>query len=112
MQRAEHQPETISLTIYGGIYFKLWRVPDADTIIPQHSHEWDHLTAVLQGMVRVWRDGELLGDFMAPATVRIPAGCKHSFRTLTPGTVFACIHNAEHGDEPPIREEHTLELED
>ena len=112
MKLAEHQPETVSIIIYGGIYYKLWRVPDAGTYIPQHSHEYDHLTALLQGVARIWRDGELLGDFMAPATVRIPAGCKHSFQTLTPGTVFACIHNAEHGEEPAVRDAHTLEMED
>jgi len=114
MKRAEHQPETVSLTIYAGIYLKLFRVPDADTIVPTHAHTFDHITAVLQGVVRVWRDGELVGDFMAPATIRIPAGCKHALRTLTPGAVFACIHNADRleGDEPAVAEEHHLELED
>ena len=110
MKPAEHQPETISLSIYGGIYMKTWRVPDADTLIAQHSHSYDHLTAIIQGMVRVWRDGEHIGDFMAPATVRIPARCKHRFLTLTPGTVFACIH-AE-GTEDAVHEEHLIEMED
>jgi hypothetical protein len=115
MKRAEHQPETLSLTIYGGIYMKLFRVPAADTLVPTHAHTYDHITAVLQGMVRVWRDGVLVGDFMAPATVRIPAGCKHAFRTLTPSATFACIHNADHVDsdgDPAVEAEHHLELED
>jgi quercetin dioxygenase-like cupin family protein len=114
MKRAEHQPETVSLTIYAGIYYKVWRVPDADTLIPQHSHAFGHLTAVLQGMVRVWRDDEHIGDFMAPATVRIPAHAVHRFLTLTPGCLLACIHNAtdlEDG-EPNVFAEHNLELED
>ena len=114
MRRAPNQPETMSLTIYAGIYYRVWHVPDADTLIPQHSHTWDHITAVLQGMVRVWRDDELLGDFMAPATIRIPAGRLHRFMTLTPGCVFACIHNADHldGDEPAVSQAASLELED
>jgi hypothetical protein len=39
----------------------------------------------------------------------------HSFLTLTPGVVLACIHNADHlveADEPAIAEEHNLELEE
>lgn len=114
MKRAEHQPETVSVTIFAGIYYKVWRVPDADTIIPQHSHVYDHMTAILQGWVGVWRDGKHVGDFLAPAVVRIPAGCKHRFRTLNADCVFACIHNANHieGDEPAVAEEHHFVLED
>lgn len=115
MKRAEHQPETLSVTIYGGIYYKLWRVPDAGTLIPQHSHTFDHLTALLQGAVRVWCDDAMLGDYRAPATLKIAAGTKHSFVTLVPATVLACIHNADRlddDDEPVIAERHDLELED
>jgi hypothetical protein len=114
MKRAEHQPETISVTIYGGIYYKVWRVPDAGTIIPQHSHDFDHLTAVLAGGVEVWRDGVPMGDVWAPATIEIQAECKHMFRTLTADCRFACIHNADRldGDEPAVHEEHNLVEED
>lgn len=113
MQRAEHQPETISVTIYGGIYYKLWCVPDEGTLIPQHAHEYDHLTALLQGAVRVWRDEVMVGDYRAPATLQIGAGKKHAFLTLTPGAVLACIHNADHLEdgEPTIRDRHDLVLE-
>ena len=114
MQRAEHQPETLNVTIYGGVYYKVWSVQDAHTLTPQHSHEYDHLTAILRGLVRVWRDDEHIGDFLAPATVRIPAGCKHRFETLVGSCVFACIHNADRldGDAPAVREEHHLVTED
>lgn len=114
MKRAENQPETVSCIVYGGVYYKLWRIPDADTLVPQHSHHWPHLTAILQGMVRVWRDDELVGDFMAPATVQIPAHAMHRFLSLVPGTVLACIHNADRLEdgEPAVAAEHTLELED
>ena len=111
MKRAEHQPETISSTIYGGIYYRLWSVPDAGTILPQHAHCYDHLTALLDGSVRVWCDHELVGDFTAPATIKIPAHRLHSFQTQTPGCVFACIHNADHADpdgEPAVAAEHQL----
>jgi hypothetical protein len=55
-----------------------------------------------------------MGDFTAPATLKIPALRMHEFHTLTP-CEFACIHNADHADpdgEPPIAAENHLELED
>jgi hypothetical protein len=117
MKRAPNQPETISLTIYAGVYYKVYRVPDADTLLPQHAHSYGHLTALLQGRVRLWREGEDDGpaEYCAPATIRIPAHIMHSFLTLTPGVVLACIHNADHlaaDDEPAVAAHHHLELED
>ena len=114
MKRAEHQPETVSVSIYAGIYYKVWRVPDAETAIPQHSHRFDHITALLHGSVRLWRDGELMGDYRAPATIRIPAHTMHMFLTMEPDCMLACIHNADHvdGDEPAVAEYAQLELED
>ena len=115
MKRAEHQPETVSIKIYAGIYYRVYHVPDADTILPQHSHEFDHLTAVLSGIVAVSRDGGQPDVYKAPATIEIPAGCKHAFRTMTPGCIFACIHNADRLDqdhEPQVRDEHHLVMEE
>jgi len=115
MKRATHQPETVSVSIYAGIYYKVWRVRDAGSVIPQHAHAHDHLTALLQGAVRVWCNDALVGDLLAPATIKIAAGDKHAFGTLKPDTVLACIHNADHldaDDEPAVSELHTLDLED
>lgn len=110
MKAAEHQPETVSVTIYGGVFYKVWRVPDADTLVPQHSHDYDHMTCILQGLVRVWRDDEWVGDFLAPGTIRIPAHCKHRFLTLTPGVVLACVHREDTAE--AVAEEHHLVTED
>ena len=115
MKRAPNQPETISVTIYAGIYYRVYRIPDADTLIPQHGHEYGHLTALLQGRVRVSREGDdEISEHCAPATIRIPAHIMHSFLTLTPGVVLACIHNSDHleANEPAVAEEHNLELEE
>jgi mannose-6-phosphate isomerase-like protein (cupin superfamily) len=115
MKAATHQPDTISVTIYGGIYYKVWYVRDANTIVPTHAHEYDHITALLSGVVAVSRDGGEPVEYKAPATIEIPAGCKHTFTTLHAHTVFACIHNADRLDdegEPAVRDEHHLELEE
>ena len=115
MKRAPNQPETISVSIYAGIYMKVYRVPDADTLLPQHAHSFPHLTALLQGRVRVSREGDdEISEHCAPATIRIPAHIMHSFLTLTPGVVLACIHNADHleADEPAVATRHDLEFEE
>src|SRR4051812_4164940 len=110
MKRAEHQP-TSDLTLYAGIFVKTWAVRDAGTMLPQHSHQWPHLTLVVSGSVRVWRDHELMGDFTAPETIKIPALAKHMFQTLAGNTVLACIHASE-AAEIEIAEEHQIVVED
>jgi len=114
MKRAEHQPITVALTIFAGVYAKAYIVPDAGSLLPQHSHKTGHVTAVTAGSVRAWRDDELLGDFHAPALICIPANTMHSFLTLSDNAGLICIHNADHleDDEPAVAEEHSLDLED
>jgi len=110
MKRAENQP-TSELVLYAGIYCKLWSVPDRGTLLPQHSHVWDHISLIVQGAVRVWRDEDLIGDFKAPAMIKIEAYALHKFLTLTDNTTIACLHNADHADpegEPVIAAEHQL----
>jgi quercetin dioxygenase-like cupin family protein len=111
MKRAERQPETVWLEIFGGIYCKLYRVPDAGTVLPQHSHRFPHLTFVASGAVYVERDGKPAGRYDAPSLIRILAHTKHAFTTLGPDTVLACIHNADHAEadgEPAIAAEHQI----
>lgn len=114
MKRAEHQPYS-ELTLFAGIYLKTWTVQDRGTLLPQHAHTWDHISLIVSGVVRIWADEELLGDFSGPHAVKIAAGVKHSFLTLSDMVRIACIHNADHAEadgEPPIAETHNLVLED
>jgi len=114
MKRAPNQP-TSELLIYAGIYAKLWHVADAGTLLPQHAHRHSHISLVATGSVRVWQDDTLIGDFRAPAMVKIPAQALHKFLTLDDDVCIVCIHNADHADpdgEPPIAAAHALELED
>ena len=97
-------------------------VPDAgNTLIPQHGHSMRApiIQRLLQGPRSVrWRaDGDVSTgptEYCAPATIRIPAHIMHSFLTLEPETVLACIHNADHleADEPAVAERHDLEFEE
>jgi hypothetical protein len=116
MKRAENQPETISVTVYGGVFAKQYRVPDAGTLVPSHAHHYDHLTAVTAGAVEAWAGDTSLGKFEAPAFIKVAAHLKHRFLTLKPGTQFCCLHAvgaAESVDEDAlIAERHDLVLED
>jgi hypothetical protein len=114
VKRAVNQPVTTSLTIFAGIYAKAYSVPDVGTLLPQHSHQTGHVTAITAGSVRAWRGETLLGDFHAPAMLSIPAHALHHFLTLTPAVGLICIHNADHvdGDEPAVSQHARLDLED
>jgi quercetin dioxygenase-like cupin family protein len=51
------------------------------------------MTLVSRGTVEAWQDGELLGEYKAPAIVKIPAGKKHAFIAVTDDVVLCCLHN-------------------
>jgi quercetin dioxygenase-like cupin family protein len=114
MKRAERQPEMTDLTLYAGIFCKRWTVPDRGTLLPQHSHEHPHISYIVSGAVRVWCGEQELGDYAAPAAIKIEARELHQFLTLTDDVTILCIHNADHieGDEPAVAAEHQFDLED
>lgn len=111
MKRAEHQPTT-ELLVYAGIFCKVWTVADAGTLLPQHSHQWDHISLIVAGSVQIWRGDEDIGDYHAPAMVRIPAHTFHKFLTLSPGVVIACVHAVGEADAVVVEREHAIDMED
>ena len=114
MKRAPNQPVTTALTIFGGIYAKAYRVPDAGTLLPQHSHVTSHLTALTSGAVRVFVGNDNGTYYEAPALIKIDALTFHSFVTVSDNVGLICIHNADHldADEPATRAMQELEYED
>lgn len=113
MKRAPNQPVG-SLCLYAGLYAKTWEIRDRGTLLPQHSHHWPHISYVVSGVVRVWQDDEMLGDFVGPCAIKIPALAMHKFLTLSDCVVILCLHNADHieGEEPAVAEYAHLDLED
>lgn len=90
-----------------GLFVKQMHILKAGTRVPQHAHVYDHLTMLATGSVRVWKDGALDGDYIAPTGIMIAAGIKHTFEALEDDTVAYCIHAAT--GEVPIMAEHQLE---
>jgi hypothetical protein len=87
-----------------GVFIKEMRLPKAGTLVPQHSHEYDHTSFLAKGSVLF--EGK---ELKAPTPIFIPAGKKHTFVSLEDDTLILCIHNVSHTGKIEIREEHTLE---
>lgn len=91
---AEPIVETIQADV-AGLYFRSVLLIDANTIIPQHIHPYDHATFVGSGSVRVWVNGESIGDFRAGTAIPIAAYHQHVFCSLEPMTRLCCVHHTE-----------------
>lgn len=76
--------------------------------VPQHAHEYPHLSMLAVGAVYVWKDGKPLGRFDAPTGILIEANAKHTFAALVDGTLLYCIHAVDEDGEPRIVAEHQL----
>jgi len=107
--RADNQPVGgIEYFSADGVHIMQITVPNKGTLIPQHSHAYDHTTLVTSGAVKVWQDEVLTGEFVAPTAVYIKAGVKHTFETLEDNTSLYCIHNISRKGVVEVLEEHQL----
>jgi len=91
-----------------GIEVRHIHVHRAGTAVPQHSHEFPHLTVVAAGGMKVHLDGKFIGEYWAPSAINIPAETKHLFVTLADNTVIECVHNVSRTGEIEIRDEHQI----
>lgn len=105
---AAEQPYGIEMFTADDVFVKQLFVRKAGTIIPQHSHMYDHTTMLATGRVLVWADAELLGEFIAPTGIYIKANVKHKFHVLEDNTLLYCIHNVNKEKEVKILAEHQL----
>lgn len=84
---------TENIQLIGGIYFRSVLLKDEGTVIPQHSHKYDHATYVGNGSVRLWVNSKWKADFKAGEAIEIKAGQKHLFMSLEPNTRLTCVHD-------------------
>ncbi len=101
LRLSDNQP-TQEDEIVDGVFTKRITITHAGTIVPQHSHEYEHLTVVASGSVLATEGSNPPNVVHAPNTIRIPANTKHTFTSLEPATILLCVHhmppvvNAEH----------------
>lgn len=102
------QPPVVEFHTADGLFIKQMYVAKAGTLIPQHSHAWDHTSMLARGSVRVWVGGVIKGEHVAPTGIFIEAGVKHLFQTLEDETIVYCIHNLHGEDAVRVLAEHQL----
>lgn len=102
------QPSSVEIKICDGIFVKSMEIARKYTMVPQHSHEYDHLSMLAKGSVRVWKDGEFLGDYIAPAGILITKHTKHEFLSLEDDTIVYCIHRLHGTDAVEVHEENAI----
>lgn len=108
MLRLQDQPISTETLISDGVFAKPFRVPNARTFLPQHSHTYAHVSVIVRGAVRIWRDGILDGDYDAPVGITIPAHVKHLFETLEDDTIILCVHDIGTAEAVEIAQEHQI----
>ena len=83
----------VEFTEVDDMWVRSYTVPKAKTVLSQHVHAHDHITLVSHGTIEAWQDGVLLGQFKAPAVIKIPAGKKHAFTSVTDDVMLCYLHN-------------------
>ena len=74
-----------------GLYAKQMSIPKG-SIACQHKHEYDHLSVLAQGKVRVLFDEDKVEVYEAPACINIRKGINHTIMAIEDSTWF-CIHH-------------------
>lgn len=90
------QPPDLEHITVDGVFIKQMSLAKAGTMVPQHAHKYDHTSMLASGSVRMWKEGEFVADFKAPAPIFIQRGVKHTFQSLEDNTLIYCVHNS-HG---------------
>jgi quercetin dioxygenase-like cupin family protein len=74
-----------------GLYVKQVFLPK-DSLACQHKHNYDHLSILAQGKVKVLFDNDVVETYTAPACINIKKGINHTILALEDSTWF-CIHH-------------------
>jgi hypothetical protein len=106
---AEQQPASTDLRMANGVFCKTIVLQAAGIGVPQHVHEFPHVTVVVRGGIRAWRGNTRLGDFLAPVGITIAAHVKHTFVSLRPNTVLLCVHDIRGAEAVAIEAEHQID---
>jgi homogentisate 1,2-dioxygenase len=92
------KPPLTDFKIVDNVFVKLHYFPHKNDTHYGHAHEFDHITLLSSGSVKMVHDkGE--AEFKAPHLIVTPKGIRHQFTALEPNTVFCCIHAIRDGSE-------------
>jgi quercetin dioxygenase-like cupin family protein len=105
---AAEQPISTEIHIADGVFVKTMVIQKAGTGVPQHAHVYDHVSVLVKGAIKVWRDGVYDGRYVAPFGIVIPARTKHLFVAEEDGTTVLCVHDVGAAEAVEIAEEHQM----
>ena len=66
-----------------------------------HTHNYDHITLLAYGSVKVHVDGQI-SEFKAPHMIYIQKGKSHYIEAMEDGTVAYCVHALRDKDSEDI----------
>lgn len=105
----------VAIKIVDNVFVKMMHFLRAGDVHSGHSHNFDHITLLATGRVRMTHNnGEQ--EFVAPHLIVTPKGITHQFTALEAGTLLCCIHAIRDGDgvddvaDPSISPEQALQL--
>lgn len=75
----------------GVVALELW-FPKAEFFVESHKHNYDHLSLLCRGKVKVTVDG-VETIYTAPTGIVIGAGKVHTIQALEDETLWYCIHS-------------------
>jgi quercetin dioxygenase-like cupin family protein len=81
----------IQIGCIANLYSRMMFFAKAGDIELGHTHQFDHLTLLAKGMLKVTVDGHV-SEFTAPHMIYIRADKVHELEALTDETVAYCIH--------------------
>ena len=85
-----NSPE-IKLGCVANLYSRMMHFKNAGDIEHGHTHQFDHLTLLAKGKLKVTVDG-VASEFIAPQMIYIRADKNHELVALEDETVAYCIH--------------------
>ena len=85
-----NQP-TVHLGCVANLFSRMMHFAKAGDIEMGHTHQFDHLTLLAKGKLKVTVEGTA-SEFTAPHMIYIHKDKRHELQALTDGTVAYCIH--------------------
>lgn len=74
-----------------GIVIRTTTLAKAGDCVGQHKHSYSHANHVGHGSVRLWVDGQWVGDYKRNQTISVKAEAVHIFQALEDDTSISCL---------------------
>ena len=94
---SEPQAPDVRIGCVANLYSRMMHFAKAGDIEHGHTHQFDHLTLLASGSLRVTVEGKTT-NFKAPHMIYIRADKNHELVALEDNTVAYCIHALRDGD--------------